>query len=430
MSDRDNYDYTWVCPRCGRRVPRQLGACRCGQAQSAGNDTVAAPRKPTGVVVAVLAIVLVAALAGITTWRGERMSKLSQPAAAGRPSTPSPLVNTAKSTPEPATPEKPALSAEERLAAAMAEGKRLAASRGETASLEDLITRVMPAVVRVEAPSGSGTGFFVKADTILTNVHVVTDNTSVIVRRANGTTVPARVESTTPEWDIAILRIDRAPADQPTVTLGSGVRARAGQEVIAVGSPLGLQNTVTRGIVSAVRQIGEVTLVQTDAAINPGNSGGPLLDAAGNVIGINTAMAQNSSGIGFAIPIDIARPVMRQALAHQKLARPYIGVRYEAIDLQVKTREHLSVDQGALLITSPDSSGKSEPAIIPGGPAEKAGLKEGDIITAVESQTIDAEHPLDLVLSGYAPGQTITLAVLRGGATLDIKLTLGTRPAS
>jgi S1-C subfamily serine protease len=313
MSDRDNYDYTWVCPRCGRRVPRQLGACRCGQAQSAGNDTVAAPRKPTGVVVAVLAIVLVAALAGITTWRGERMSKPSQPAAAGRPSTLSPLVNTAKSTPEPATPEKPALSAEERLAAAMAEGKRLAASRGETASLEDLITRVMPAVVRVEAPSGSGTGFFVKADTILTNVHVVTDNTSVIVRRANGTTVPARVESTTPEWDIAILRIDRAPADQPTVTLGSGVRARAGQEVIAVGSPLGLQNTVTRGIVSAVRQIGEVTLVQTDAAINPGNSGGPLVDRSGQVIGITTMGVRSAvaQGLSFAVAIDHAVDLLR-----------------------------------------------------------------------------------------------------------------------
>jgi S1-C subfamily serine protease len=207
--------------------------------------------------------------------------------------------------------------------------------------------------------------------------------------------------------------------------------------VFPVGNPLGLPGSLTAGVVSALdRSIGTDAggslkgLIQFDAAVNPGNSGGPLLDAAGNVIGINTAMAQNSSGIGFAIPIDIARPVMRQALAHQKLARPYIGVRYEAIDLQVKTREHLSVDQGALLITSPDSSGKSEPAIIPGGPAEKAGLKEGDIITAVESQTIDAEHPLDLVLSGYAPGQTITLAVLRDGATLDIKLTLGTRPAS
>jgi len=171
-------------------------------------------------------------------------------------------------------------------------------------------------------------------------------------------------------------------------------------------------------------------LIQTDAAINPGNSGGPLLDAAGNVIGINTAVAQNSSGIGFAIPIDIARPVMRQALANQPLARPYMGVRYEEIDQQVKADEHLSVDQGALLITSPDQSGTNQPAIIAGGPAEKAGLKEGDIITAVEGQAIDAEHPLDLVLSGYAPGQTIDLSVLRGGSTLDVKITLGTRPQS
>jgi hypothetical protein len=208
-----------------------------------------------------------------------------------------------------APPEPPVLSPAERVAAAAEEGKRLAALRleNDSASLEDVIARVMPAVVRVETPTGSGTGFFVRTDTILTNVHVVTDNVSVTVRRADGRTLSARVESTTPEWDIAVLRV-AAAADQPIVVLGSGLRARAGQEVIALGSPLGLQNTVTRGIVSALRQVGEVTIVQTDAAINPGNSGGPLVDRSGKVIGITTMGVRSAvaQGLSFAIAIDHA----------------------------------------------------------------------------------------------------------------------------
>ena len=211
-----------------------------------------------------------------------------------------------------------------------------------------------------------------------------------------------------------------------------------GQLAIAVGSPLGTySNSVTSGIISGTGRTVVVdtgarltNLIQTDAAINPGNSGGPLLNAAGEVIGINTAVAQNSSGIGFAIPIDIARPVMSQALAGKPLARPYLGVRYETIDLQVKADEHLTVDHGALLIASPDQGGTTLPAIIPNGPAQAAGLKERDVLLAVESQALDAEHPLDLVLSGYAPGQTISLTVLRGGTTLTVKITLGTRPAN
>jgi serine protease Do len=325
----------------------------------------------------------------------------------------------------------------------------------ESSAIVDAAAKVSPAVVRITAsgvtsdpagqtiPSqGVGSGIiFDAAGWVLTNRHVVQIDSDTIasqltVELKDGHQYTGTVYGVDTLTDLAVVKIDATGL--PAAPIGTSADIKVGELAIAIGSPLGTySNSVTSGIVSGTGRTVVVesgtqlnNLIQTDAAINPGNSGGPLLDAAGNVIGINTAMAQNSSGIGFAIPIDIARPVMRQALAHQKLARPFIGVRYEAIDLQVKTREHLSVDQGALLITSPDSSGKSEPAIIPGGPAEKAGLKEGDIITAVESQTIDAEHPLDLVLSGYAPGQTITLAVLRDGATLDIKLTLGTRPAS
>src|SRR5262249_47732703 len=144
--------------------------------------------------------------------------------------------------------------------------------------LEELISRSLPAVVRVETSDGLGTRFFIAPDTILPNLHVVGGAGLVTIRRAGGATQQARVESRSPELDIAIVKTGVANPDQATLAMGSASRTRAGQEVIALGSPLGLQNTVTRGIVSAVRDVGGLTLVQTDAAINPGNSGGPLVD--------------------------------------------------------------------------------------------------------------------------------------------------------
>src|SRR5207244_11629700 len=162
------------------------------------------------------------------------------------------------------------------------------------------------------ASGGYATGFFISPDTILTNVHVVAGNVSVTIRRPDGATQPARVDATAPELDIAVVRVSNPDAAQATLPLGSAMRARAGQEVIALGTPLGLQNTVTRGIVSAVRQVGAVTLVQTDAAINPGNSGGPLLDRSGEVIGIPTKGMRSSvaQGLSFAVAIDHASALL------------------------------------------------------------------------------------------------------------------------
>jgi hypothetical protein len=152
----------------------------------------------------------------------------------------------------------------------------------------------------------------VSSDTILTNVHVVSGNVSVMIRRPDGATQPARVDAAAPELDIAVVRVSNPESNQATLVLGSALRARAGQEVIALGTPLGLQNTVTRGIVSAVRQVGAVTLVQTDAAINPGNSGGPLLDRSGQVIGITTMGMRSSvaQGLSFAVAIDHATALL------------------------------------------------------------------------------------------------------------------------
>jgi S1-C subfamily serine protease len=181
-----------------------------------------------------------------------------------------------------------------------------------SSSLEDVISRAMPALVRVETAGSIGSGFFVTPDTILTNVHVVGVNTTVSIRRPDGTTMTAHVDITAPELDIAVIRISRPDPRQPTLPMGSGAQARAGQEVIAIGSPLGLQNTVTRGIVSAVREVGGLTLVQTDAAINPGNSGGPLIDRSGHVIGITTLGMRSSvaQGLSFAIAIEHAQALL------------------------------------------------------------------------------------------------------------------------
>jgi serine protease Do len=323
----------------------------------------------------------------------------------------------------------------------------------ESSAIVDAATKVSPAVVRITAtgvttdpfggsiPSqGVGSGvIFDSNGWILTNRHVVQTGGNTIadkltVELKDGHQYTGTVYGVDTLTDLAIVKVDATGL--PTAPIGSSADVKVVELAIAIGSPLGTySNSVTSGIISGNGRSVVVdsgtqlhNLIQTDAAINPGNSGGPLLDAAGNVIGINTAIAQNSNGIGFAIPIDIARPVMSQALAGAPLARPYLGVRFETIDLQVKAQEHLSVDQGALLLKSQDATGTMQPAIVPGGPADKAGLKEGDIIQAVEGQTLDAEHPLDLVLSGYAPGQTVRLSILRNGSTMQVSLTLGTRP--
>lgn len=178
-------------------------------------------------------------------------------------------------------------------------------------SLEDLISRASPAVVTVETSSGRGSGFFVSPDTIVTNVHVVTSSSSVSIRRPDGSTTVARVEMQSAPFDIAVLKVSSPIADQATLPMGSAANARVGQEVIAIGTPLGfLQNTVSRGIVSALRDVDGATMIQTDAAINPGNSGGPLLDRTGRVIGVIKSGYNGRNGLSFAVAIEHVRTVL------------------------------------------------------------------------------------------------------------------------
>jgi S1-C subfamily serine protease len=179
------------------------------------------------------------------------------------------------------------------------------------AALEDLITRAMPAVVTIQTPTSRGSGFFVTPDTIITNVHVVGTDSTVTIRRPNGTATTARVQATSPAFDIAVLKVNGVMSNQAVLQLGTAASVRIGEEVIAIGTPLGfLQNTVSRGIVSGLREVGGAALVQTDAAINPGNSGGPLLNRSGAVIGVIKSGYVGSDGLAFAVGVDHARAVL------------------------------------------------------------------------------------------------------------------------
>ena len=342
----------------------------------------------------------------------------------------------------------------------------------ESSAVITVAARVNPAVVQITSTAnanpndlfnsggveGIGSGVIYDPNGwILTNRHVVSGSDKLSVKLEDGRTFDGKIYGIDTLTDLAIVKIDATGL--PSAPIGESGSLKVGQLAIAIGSPLGTYtNTVTTGIVSAMGRSIQVeggqinNLIQTDAAINPGNSGGPLLDAAGNIIGINTAIAQNANGIGFAIPIDIARPIMEQAISGQKLARPWIGIVYQAITPALKSAMNLPVDHGAWInndgtTSAPGSSGSggsgssgsgssgsgstggTQQVIVPNSPAEKAGLQKGDIITSVQGITIDSQHPLDAILTQFAPGTTVTLEVIRDGKTLSLQITLGTRPA-
>ena len=323
----------------------------------------------------------------------------------------------------------------------------------DSSAIVNAAAKVSPAVVRITATgsgseefggilpeTGVGSGVIFDADGwILTNRHVVLTADgeiapSLTVELKDGREFTGSVYGIDTLTDLAIVKIESTGL--PAAPIGRSADIKVGQLAIAIGSPLGTYtSTVTTGIISATGRTVRIdadlqltNLIQTDAAINPGNSGGPLLDAAGAVIGINTAVERDSTGIGFAIPIDIARPIMAQALAGQPLARPYVGIRYRQIDAKIQREENLRVAAGALIGPSRDAAGVMRPGIEPGSPAEAAGLLEGDIVLRIEGQAIDAEHPLDATLTSYGPGQTVTMTILRGESEMTISVTLGTRP--
>ncbi|WP_394825670.1 Do family serine endopeptidase [Pendulispora albinea] len=265
-----------------------------------------------------------------------------------------------------------------------------------------------------------GTGFLL--DTrghVATNAHVVEDADHVRVRLADERELDAKVIGRDAKLDLAVLELQgiKDPRDLPAAELGSSASLRVGEYVVAIGNPFGLGHTVTIGIVSAKgRSIGAGPyddFIQTDASINPGNSGGPLFNLKGEVVGINTAINPQGRGIGFAIPIDALKDVLSQLLATGHVARGRLGVSIQAMDTTLARALGLDRAKGALL-------GDVEP----GGPAEKAGLRSGDVILRVDEDTIESAHDLPRMIARHPPGSRVTLELLRNGKTQTVDATL------
>ena len=288
-----------------------------------------------------------------------------------------------------------------------------------------------------EQEVGSGSGFIISSDgMIVTNKHVVEDkDAKYTVYLSNGKKYDATVLARDAVLDVAIVKIDATGL--PYLTLGDSDALKLGQSVIAIGNALGqFQNTVSLGVVSGLsRSIvagDEGTtedldhVIQTDAAINPGNSGGPLLDLNGNVVGMDTAIVEGSQSVGFALPIDALKTVINSVEKTGKIIRPYIGIRYEEITPDMQDAKKLSVDYGVLV--GPGENPATEPAVIPGSPAAKAGLKDGDIILDVNGQTLDANSDFSEIIRDQAVGSTVTLMVLTGTTQHTVKVTLEAAP--
>ncbi|GAB2733545.1 S1C family serine protease [Streptomyces bullii] len=305
--------------------------------------------------------------------------------------------------------------------------------------------RALPSTVTIEAESdsgegGTGTGFvFDKQGHIVTNNHVVAgavDGGKLTATFPNGKKYDAEVVGNAQGYDVAVIKLKNAPSDLQPLTLGDSDKVAVGDSTIAIGAPFGLSNTVTTGIISAKNrpvassdgtgsQASYMSALQTDASINPGNSGGPLLDAQGNVIGINSAIQSTgnggfgtgqsgSIGLGFAIPINQAKYVAQQLIKTGKPVYAKIGA---SVSLEEGSQGAQITDQGA---------GGSE-AVEPGGPADKAGLRPGDVITKLDDRVIDSGPTLIGEIWTHKPGDKVTITYERGGKEHTVELTLGSR---
>jgi len=283
---------------------------------------------------------------------------------------------------------------------------------------------------------GSGSGVIIDpSGLIITNGHVVGNADQVTVVLDDGTVLDGTVTGVDTLTDFAFVKVDAT--DLPALTLGDSSGLKVGQLAISVGNPLGdFPGSAAAGIISGLDRDINVYggsrggdrlshLIQTDAAINSGNSGGALLDGDGALIGITTAEAGLNDGIGFALPIDLAKPIIAQAEAGEAISRPYVGVVFTAIDAELAKEESLPVEQGAWI----GGGDPSQDAVVADSPAAQAGLQAGDIITAVDGLAVDRSNPLDLQVLRFAPGDQVTLDVLRDGQDLELTATLGTRPA-
>ncbi len=288
----------------------------------------------------------------------------------------------------------------------------------------------IPNIPSQQVQRGVGSGFVVSSDgLIVTNAHVVDGSDKVEVTLKNGRTYKGRVMGTDSLTDVAVIKIEAEGL--PAVTFADSDQLQPGEWAIAIGNPLGLDNTVTTGIVSATgrtsAQIGvadkQVSFIQTDAAINPGNSGGPLLNAQGEVIGVNTAIIQNAQGIGFAIPVNTARDIAEELIAKGKADHPFLGIQMAEItpDLkkQLKSQKNieLSANKGILIV-----------GVVPNSPADNAGLRSGDIIQKIGDRQVSKADEVQQIVAKTQVGDRLPLSIQSNGKQRKIEVKVGVLP--
>jgi serine protease Do len=292
--------------------------------------------------------------------------------------------------------------------------------------LPEPFRRHLPPELRGQAPDrprpmrGLGSGFIIDAGGyVVTNHHVVDSAKSIEVTLSDGRKLPAKLVGSDPETDIALLKVEATGL--PTIPLGSSAALRVAEPVMAMGNPFGLDHTVTVGIISGTgRVIGAGRyddFLQTDAAINPGNSGGPIINTRGEAVGIASAIASRSGGfqgVGFAIPIDLAKPVVQQLRTAGRVTRGWLGVSIQPVTPELAKSFSLTETKGALVASVAD-----------GSPAEKAGLKAGDVIVRYDGKVVDGPRMLPALVANTEIGKTVELAVVRDGSLRPLKVTVG-----
>jgi serine protease Do len=290
----------------------------------------------------------------------------------------------------------------------------------------------IPNIPQQQVQRGFGSGFIVSSDgLILTNAHVVEGSDQVKVTLKDGRTLEGKVMGTDSLTDVAVIKINAE--NLPAVTFADSEQLQPGEWAIAIGNPLGLDNTVTTGIVSATgrssAQVGvadkRVSFIQTDAAINPGNSGGPLLNAQGEVIGMNTAIIQNAQGIGFAIPINTAQNIAEDLIAKGKADHPFLGIQMAEITPELKQQLknqmnlEVSADKGILIVD-----------VVPNSPADNAGLKPGDIINKIAGESVKTPDEVQQTVEKTEVGNQLALNLQRNGKRLNTEVKVGVLPES
>jgi serine protease DegQ len=277
---------------------------------------------------------------------------------------------------------------------------------------------------RPQRVSNLGSGVIVSQDGyILTNHHVIEAADEIQVALADGTTMDAKVVGTDPETDLAVLKVEHKAL--PAIAFAKPESLNVGDVVLAIGNPFGVGQTVTMGIVSALGRshLGINTFenyIQTDAAINPGNSGGALVDSAGNLVGINTAIFSRTGGnlgIGFAIPVSIVRQVMGQIIAHGSVTRGWVGIEVQEITPEIAESFGLKTTTGALIA-----------GVLRGGPADKGGIRPGDVLVAVDGQTVTDSVSLLSLIAALPPGKEATLKLIREQKPIQVRVVIAKRP--